>query len=112
MLREVGDMALIFSGLWWEHQFRPLRPSHAKFHIDLGRMAYRSVGGVPFDELAANIGGIVDALIQLGTDHSLTTARDVLRLYLLWSDTHSPHAARALAAQGLLVMPFRAQTPS
>lgn len=112
ILREIGDRALIFSGLWWEHNFRPLRPSHAKFHIDLGAWAYRSVGGVPFDELATNIDGIVGVLMQLGLDHSLTTARDILRLYALWHDTHSRHAARALAAQGLMVMPFRPQIPS
>lgn len=112
ILAEVGDKALVFSGLWWEHQYRPHRPSHATFHIELGRHAYRTVGGVPFDELASNIGGVVDALIRLGTDHSMKTARDVLRMYLLWQETHSRHAARALLAQGVMIMPSPTQTPS
>ncbi len=112
ILCEVGDRALVVSGLWWEHQYRPLRASHAGLHIDLGRMAYRNVGGVPFDELAQNIGGVVDALIRLGTDHSLRTAQDILRLYMLWQETRSPHAARALSAKGVMVVPVRTQAPS
>ncbi len=112
ILREVGDRALVFSGLWWEHQYRPLRSSHATFHVDLGRRAYRSVGGVPYDELSSKIGGVVDALIRMCTDHSLNTARDVLRLYMLWADTHSRHAARALLGRGLMIMPSRAHPPS
>ena len=112
ILTEVGDKALVFSGLWWEYQYRPLRSSHATFHVDLGRRAYRSVGGVPYEELSSKIGGVVDALIRLGTDHSLNTERDVLRLYMLWTDTRSPHAARALSQKGLMVMPSGTQTPS
>lgn len=110
-LRDVGDRALVVSGLWWEHQYRPRRPSHATFHIDLGRIAYTSLGGVPFDELARNMGGIVDALIRLGCDHNLATARDALRLYMLWEQTQSRHAARALIALGI-TLPSRIQTPS
>lgn len=111
-LREVGDRALVVSGLWWEHQYRPRRPSHAAFHIDVGRIAYTSLGGVPFDELAQNMGGIVDALIRLGNDHALASARDVLRLYMLWEETHSRYAAHALIARGITPLSPVTQTPS
>ena len=112
MLRDVGDRALVASGLWWEHQYRPRRPSHAKFHIDLGRVAYTALGGVPFDELARNMSGIVDAFIRLGIDHTLASARDILRLYMLWDETHSRCAARALIARGITPLPSVTQTPS
>lgn len=111
-LRDVGDRALIASGLWWERQYRPLRMSHATFHMDIGRRAYESIGGDPFEELSENIEGLVDALIRLGTDHSLKTARDVLRLYMLWQETRSRHAARALAGRGVMVVLSGNQRPS
>jgi hypothetical protein len=111
-LRSIGDRALVFSGLWWEHNFRPLRPSHAKYHVELGRLAYREIGGVPFDEIAQKFDGIVDALVRLGTDASLRTARDLLRLYLIWQETGSGYAARVLVRNGLVPSASKSGTPS
>ena len=112
ILREVGDMALIFCGLWWEWEFRPRRPSHAAYHLDLGRWAYRHLDADPFLEISEKFRGLVDALIRLGTEHSLATARDVMRLYRLWEETHSPHAAKALAGLGLIVGNSGSKIPS
>lgn len=111
-LRAVGDSALVFCGLWWEHQYRPLRPSYATYHMDLGRVAYRNIGGQPFDELAAKFSALVDALIRLGTEHSLATARDIVRLYTLWQETDSRYAARALADLGLVPVRTHDSAPS
>jgi len=106
MLRDVGDRALVCSGLWWERDSRPLRPQHAGLYLTLGRTAYHRVGGEPFDELAEKFSAFADALIRLGTAHSLSTARDIIRLYALWQETGSRHAMRALGELGLV--PVRA----
>jgi len=112
LLRWVGDRALVFTGLWWEHGFRPRRVSHARFHIDVGTAAYRTIGGVPFEEMASKFEGIVDALARLGADTSLLSAQDVVRLYLLWEETRSAYAARILAERGLIPQRQNAGSPS
>ena len=112
IFRAVGDRALINCGLWWEHQYRPRRPSYAQYHMQLGKVAYRGVGGEPFDEIAEKFEGLVDALIRFGTKASLATARDILRLYTLWEETRSAHAASALAERGVYVVRGSSPTPS
>jgi hypothetical protein len=112
MLRWVGDRALLFNGLWWEHNFRPRRISHLRFHRDVGMAAYRNLGGVPFEEMSLKFEGIVDALARLGTDASLATARDLVRLFLLWQETHSAYAARVLAERGLIPIAAKDSVPS
>jgi len=103
VLRSVGDRALLFSGLWWERERSRHGGPQVRYHMDLGRAAYRTVGGVPFAELADRFGGVVDALMRLASTHLLTSDPGLLRLYDLWSETHSTRAARMLAEQGMFV---------
>lgn len=103
VLRSVGDRALLFSGLWWERERSRHGGPQVRYHMDLGRTAYRTVGGVPFIELADRFGGVVDALMRLASTHLLTSDPGLLRLYDLWSETRSTRAARLLAERGMLV---------
>jgi hypothetical protein len=103
ILRSVGDRALVFSGLWWERDRRPRRPAHVAYYVQLGSMAYRIIGGSPFDEMASKFEGIVDTLARVSTDVLVTSSSDVLRIYLMWQETQSRLAARALAARGVSV---------
>jgi hypothetical protein len=102
ILREVGDSAMVLSGLWWERAAARRGWPEIRYNITVGSRSYREVGGVPFDEMSAKFEGLVNALVRFGTAHSLATARDVLRLYQLWHQTHSRQAAEALARQGII----------
>ncbi len=111
LLREVGDTALVTCGLWADRELHPRHPMDARYQADMGRRAYARLSRMDgsgmdvFGELADRFNGLVDALIRLGTEHSLSTARDILRLYEQWQKTHSRHAARALADRGIAVVP-------
>ena len=102
LLRRVGDCALVVGGLWWERSFRPRRPPHIEYYTQLGSMAYRTIGGAPFDEMASKFQSIASALARMSTDTRLVTSNDLFRLYILWSQTHHEFAARALAQRGLI----------
>jgi len=102
LFRDVGDRALLATGLWWEYDFRRRRAPRAAALIQLGSSAYWTIGAEPFEELAAKFEGVVYALARLGSDATLASCRDVLRLYDLWERTASPHAARALARYGVI----------
>lgn len=110
--RSVGDRALVFSGLWWERDCRPRRPPHTEYYLQLGSMAYRVIGGAPFDEMASKFEGIVDTLARVSTDTLVKSSSDVLRLYGVWQETQNRFAARALAAQGVIVPSVPASAPS
>lgn len=122
LLREVGDAALVISGLWWERDEHPRRPRYNRFHHEAGKVAYRQLGMLgdrrtyfgseTFCELSEKFGALVDVLVRFGTAHSLASARDVLRLYHLWQETHSRHAARVLCERGLYVGATGSSTPS
>jgi|GEM_PF-6144337 len=103
MLRRVGDCALVFGGLWWEQSYRPRRPQHIQYYMQLGSMAYRSIGGTPFDEMASKFEPITAALARMSSDTRLTLPSDLLRLYVLWIETRSEFAARVLADRGLIL---------
>ncbi len=102
-LRSVGDRALVFSGLWWERDSRPRRPAHVAYYVQLGSIAYRTIGGSPFEEMASKFEGIVDTLARVSTDVLVTSSSDILRIYCMWQETQSKFAARALAARGVSV---------
>jgi len=101
LFREVGDRALIITGLWWEHDFHPRRSPKAASLMQLGSSAYWTIGAEPFEELAAKFDDVVYALARLSADATLSTTRDLLRLYDVWERTRSPLAARALSRHGL-----------
>lgn len=100
-LQDIGDRALIASGLWWEREFRPRRVSNLGVHRAIGQQAYRMLGEDPFSELAEKFEGIVDVLMRLSTDRFSKSAPDILRLYAIWEETGSGYAARALAKYGI-----------
>ena len=107
----VGDRALVFCGLWWERQYRLRRPFDAKYHIDLGRSAYRAVGGAVFEELSKKFEWLVDALNELCITRVMTN-RELVRMFELYERTKSTQAARVLLAHGVSPMSSRSQTPS
>ncbi len=111
--QEVGDASLVYCGLWWMRQERPLRPSNLDFYLGLGPMAYRQLDEDPlFAELGTRFGGIVDVLARMELTGDRGSADDVVRLFRLWERTHSIHAARILADRGLIVGIRRSETPS
>ena len=118
LLREVGDTALVTCGLWAARELHPTRPMDARYHTDVGRRAYDRLSRLErpetdvFGELADRFTDLVDALNSLGTEHSLATARDILRLYERWRTTHSRHAARVLAEMGITPVGGRDGEPS
>lgn len=112
LFQSIGDRALVFSGFWWNYEFRPRRLSNAEFHLQLGRRAYGHIGGQPFDEMALKFDRLADALARLATNAFLVTPRDIARLYRLWDETYSRYAARALAERGLAPMKSTSRTPS
>lgn len=111
MFRDVGDRALLISGLWWEHDLRPRRAPKSAALMQLGSSAYWTIGAEPFEELSQKFEGVVFALARLGVDATICSTRDLLRLYDAWERTKSPLAARVLAHRGLIAHETTA-TPS
>jgi hypothetical protein len=58
VFREVGDRALLITGLWWEYDLRPRRMPKAAALIRLGSSAYWTIGAKPFEELAERFDGV------------------------------------------------------
>ncbi len=111
-LQDIGDRALIASGLWWEREFRPRRISNLEVHRAIGRRAYQTLGEYPFSELAEKFEGLADVLMRLSADHLSKSAPDILRLYAIWEATGNRYAARALAAYGITPARSTSRTPS
>ena len=101
LFREVGDRALIIAGLWWQYDLRSRRVPKSMALMRLGSSAYWTIGAEPFEELAKKFDEVVYALARLSADMTLSTSRDILRLYDAWERTGSPLAARALARRGV-----------
>ena len=110
--QELGDMILVCTGLYPEYGLWMARGIHVKYQIQIGRGAYARLGQEPYQEIADKFHRLVGALIYFGTEHSLATARDVVRLYELWHQTHSNQIARILASQDIQVGETEPHTPS
>ncbi|HUO75560.1 MAG TPA: hypothetical protein VMU12_01405 [Candidatus Paceibacterota bacterium] len=112
--RMVGDVSLIFCGLWWMREdCRPHRASNIDFYLSIGPMAYRQVDdGAPFCELSRQFGLLADLLARMGLTGSGSSANEIVRLFRIWEQTHNMHAARILADHCVFVSSTRSSTPS
>jgi hypothetical protein len=111
--REVGDAALILSGLWWmREEDRPRRSSNLDLYLEIGPLAYGQLRKTPFAELSRQFGALVDVLVRMQMTGASDPAGDIVRLFRIWERTRSTHAARILADRGIFVSMIRSSTPS
>jgi hypothetical protein len=106
-LRHVGDLSLFISGFFGDSLNRSL--VDVDYYIQLGECAYgclarqqREAMGEVFDELAEKFTAFVDVLGEVSERTSLTSNRDLMRLYERWLRTGSARSARVLASKGIV----------
>jgi len=109
-LRRVGDRSLFISGFFGDSLSGSL--VDADYYIRLGACAYgclarceREALGEVFDELAGKFTAFVDVLGEVSERTSLTSNRDLMRLYERWLRTGSARSARLLASKGIVPHP-------
>jgi hypothetical protein len=103
----VGDRSLFISGFFGDSLNRSL--VDVDYYIQLGECAYgclarqqREAMGEVFDELAEKFTAFVDVLGEVSERTSLTSNRDLMRLYERWLRTGSARSARVLASKGIV----------
>ncbi len=106
-LRQVGDAALVLSGLFPDRLRRSL--VDVDYYMRIGGIAYDSLSrdeadlfATAFGELATRFGDVVDLLGDVGERSQLGSPADLLRLYERWQKTGSRRCARRLASLGVL----------
>lgn len=106
-LRRVGDLSLFISGFFSDSLNRSL--VDVDYYIALGERAYGSLARTSedrfsdvFDELAEKFSGFVDVLGDVSERTSLTSNRDLLRLYERWVRTRSRRSGDLLAQRGIV----------
>lgn len=109
-LRQVGDESLFISGFFGDSLNRSL--VDVDYYIQLGECAYgclarreRECLGEVFDELSGKFTAFVDVLGEVSERTSLTSNRDLMRLYEKWLKTGSARSARLLASKGIVPHP-------
>jgi len=109
-LRRVGDRSLFVSGFFGDSLNRSL--VDVDYYIQLGECAYgclarqeRESLGEVFDELSGKFTAFVDVLGEVSERTSLTSNRDLMRLYERWLKTGSARSARLLASKGIVPHP-------
>ena len=110
-LRRLGDVALVFAGLFAASFSRKL--VDIDYYIAMGGSAYgllseQSSNSVRartfraiFGELSSKFQSFVDALSEVGDNTPLGSQTDVLRLYEIWMRTGSTYAAERLRRHGI-----------
>jgi hypothetical protein len=106
-LRQVGDVSLFISGFFSDSLRRSL--VDIDYYMSIGGYAYGSLSrdaGDPlaetFEELAAKFGAFVDVLAEVSERASLTSNKDLLRLYERWLRTGSKRNGDLLVERGLV----------
>jgi hypothetical protein len=105
-LRRVGDLSLFISGFFSDSLNRSL--VDVDYYIAVGERAYGSLArreehfADVFDELAEKFSGFVDVLGEVSERTSLTSNRDLLRLYERWLRTKSPRSGDLLVQRGIV----------
>jgi hypothetical protein len=106
-LRQVGDAALVLSGLFPNRLRRSL--VDVDYYMKIGGMAYDSLShddadlfATAFAELAARFGVVVDILGDVGDHCKLGSPADLLTLYERWQLTGSERLVAQLTARGVL----------
>ena len=109
-LRQVGDAALVLSGLFPDRLKRSL--VDVDYYMRIGGIAYDSLShddadlfATAFAELAARFGSVADLLAEVGERCQLGSKVDLLRLYERWQRTGSMRCATQLASHGVLPVP-------
>jgi hypothetical protein len=107
LLRQVGDASLFMSGFFPDRLRRSL--VDVDYYATLGGYAYGSLGqrddetlAPVFAELAEHFLTFVDVLSEVSERSSLSSSRDVLRLYERWLRTGSKHCGQRLIEQGVV----------
>jgi hypothetical protein len=106
-LRQVGDAALVLSGLFPDRLKRSL--VDVDYYMRIGGMAYDSLShddadlfATAFGELAVRFGDVADLLGDVGDHCRLGSRVDLLRLYERWQRTGSARCASQLVSHGVL----------
>jgi hypothetical protein len=107
-LRRVGDLSLFISGFFSDSLNRSL--VDVDYYISLGERAYGSLARTTaedqlsdvFDELAEKFSGFVDVFGEVSERTSLTSNRDLLRLYEKWLRTQSRRSGDLLVQRGIV----------
>ena len=110
ILRDIGDLSLIISGVYWQSLLR--KPVDVDYYISIGRHAYTLAGesgdslSELFDELSEKFTGIVNVLTE-ATNCIETSTSDVniLRMYEVWLRTRNPFLEQRLRSLGINVIP-------
>jgi len=113
LLRQVGDASLFISGFFPDRLRRSL--VDVDYYATLGGYAYSSLGqredealAPVFADLAEHFLSFVDVLSEVSERSSLTSSKDVLRLYERWLRTGSKHCGQRLIEQGVVPVANRA----
>jgi len=117
LLRRLGDVALLISGIFSDSLNRKL--VDVDYYIAMGGSAYgyladlirdslrgQALCGI-FAELSNKFADFVDVLAEVSEAAHLTSSSDVMRLYEIWLRTGSPRAANRLRRMG--IEPVRGQ---
>jgi len=111
LLRRLGDVALLISGIFSDSLNRKL--VDVDYYIAMGGSAYgylsdlirdtlrgQALGGI-FEELSLKFAGFVEVLGEVSEQANLTSSSDVMRLYEVWLRTGSQRAANRLRRLGI-----------
>lgn len=111
--RKLGDKSLYVSGFFSDSLDRSL--VDIDYYVEMGGRAYGSAADLVenargservfhriFDELASKFRRLVDCLMEISEEASLTGPTSLVRLYERWVHTRSERLARRLVEQGIL----------
>lgn len=113
--RDIGDSALIITGIWWQSLSRKL--VSIDFYIELGRMSYqreaerqKSLAQL-FEELSENFDKSVNILMEATRciSEASMTNRDIMRIYEVWLETHNTFLEEKLRSYGINLVNIKAQ---
>lgn len=111
LLRRLGDVALLISGLFPQSLSRSL--VDVDYYINMGGSAYAYLADssraasqnlayrIIFEELSRHFAGFVDVLAEVGDRTHLANDSDVLRLYEIWLSSGSQNASAKLKELGI-----------
>jgi hypothetical protein len=103
--RQIGDESLFLLGFFSDSLIH--KHVDADYYLGLGTLAYTQLSRLKrdafapvFQELAEKFVGFVDVLSEVSERSSISTDKDVLRLYERWLKTGSSRSARLLTERG------------
>lgn len=105
--RDIGDSALIITGIWWQSLAKKL--VNIDFYVELGRMSYQREAERQksltqlFEELSENFDKSVNILMEATRciSEASMTNRDIMRIYEVWLETHNTFLEEKLRSYGI-----------